>query len=157
MSFITRKHLSRRAVLKGMGATVALPFLDSMVPVVRLRAFGATAGQADQTRVPSRLVCIEMVHGAAGSSPWGVTQNLWAPAATGRDFDLTPTSLRPLEPFRNHLTVISNTDVPSADPARHAGGIEFVLVANFSLVSGPFAFQPSLTPQTFGTTPPLMV
>ena len=76
--FLTKKHLSRRAVLKGMGATIALPFLDAMVPAVRLRAFGASARQARQ---PSRLVCIEMVHGAAGSSPWGLTQNLWAPAA----------------------------------------------------------------------------
>ena len=68
-----------------------------------------------------------MVHGAAGSAPWGVAQNLWAPAATGRDFDLTPTSLRPLESFRDHLTIISNTDIPSADPteAREIGGDHF--------------------------------
>ena len=111
------KYHSRRAVLKGMGATVALPFLEA-----HLRAFGASARQA-----PTRLVCIEMVHGAAGSSPWGLTQNLWAPAATGRNFDLAPTSLRPLEPFRNHITIISNTDIPSADPteAREIGGDHF--------------------------------
>mgnify|MGYP001576782961 CR=1 FL=1 len=127
--FLTKKHLSRRAVLKGMGATIALPFLDA-----HLRAFGASARQA-----PARLVCIEMVHGAAGSSPWGLSQNLWAPAAEGRDFDLTPTSLRPLEPFRQHLTIISNTDVPSADPteAREIGGDHFRSSATYLTQSYP--------------------
>lgn len=127
--FLTKKHLSRRAVLKGMGATIALPFLDA-----HLRAFGASAGQA-----PTRLIGIEMVHGAAGSSPWGLTQNLWAPAAVGRDFDLTPTSLLPLEPFRQHLTIISNTDVPSADPteAREIGGDHFRSSATYLTQSYP--------------------
>ena len=50
----------------------------------------------------TRLVCVEMVHGSAGSSAIGVKKNLWAPAAVGRDFDLAPTSLRSLEPFRDH-------------------------------------------------------
>ena len=115
--------------MKGMGATIALPFLDA-----HLRAFGASARQA-----PARLVCIEMVHGAAGSSPWGLSQNLWAPAAEGRDFDLTPTSLRPLEPFRQHLTIISNTDVPSADPteAREIGGDHFRSSATYLTQSYP--------------------
>jgi hypothetical protein len=73
---------------------------------------------------PIRLICIEQVHGAAGSSPFGIQNNLWAPALTGRNFDLAPTSLKPLEAFRDHLTIISNTDVPSADPteAREIGG-----------------------------------
>jgi hypothetical protein len=122
--FITGRALPRRAVLKGMGATVALPFLEAMAPGVRLRAFGAPARQ---TRPPLKLVCIEQVHGAAGSSPFGQQQNLWSPAATGRDFDLAPTSLKPLEAFRDHLTIISNTDVPSAEPteAREIGGDHF--------------------------------
>lgn len=112
--FLTRTHLSRRAVLKGVGATIALPFLDAHV-----RAFGASAAPA-----PIKLICIEQVHGAAGSSAYGLQHHLWAPAAAGRDFDLAPTSLRSLEPFRDHLTIISNTDVPSADPteAREIGG-----------------------------------
>jgi hypothetical protein len=116
--------LSRREVLRGMGATVALPFLEAMEPSVRLRAFGASARQ---TRRPLRLVCIEQVHGAAGSSNYGAHQNLWAPATTGRDFDLSPTSLKPLEPWREHITIVSNCDVPSADPteAREIGGDHF--------------------------------
>jgi hypothetical protein len=106
------KSLSRRSVLRGIGATVALPFLDAMV--------SARAA----TRRKIRLVCVEMVHGAAGSAPIGVKKNLWAPADVGRDFDLTPTSLRSLEPFREHLTIVSNTDVDPAEPftANEIGG-----------------------------------
>jgi hypothetical protein len=109
--------LSRRSVLKGFGATVALPFLEAMVPVRR-----ASGAPADRQKI--RLVCIEMVHGSAGSSAIGVKKNLWAPAAVGRDFDLSPTSLRSLQPFRDHLTIISNTDVDPANPftAREIGG-----------------------------------
>ncbi len=120
--FLTGKTLPRRAVLRGIGATIALPFLDAMIPSVRLRASGASARQA-----PIRLVCIEQVHGAAGSSIYGAQQNLWAPAATGRAFDLSTSSLKPLDPWREHITIVSNTDVPSADPteAREIGGDHF--------------------------------
>lgn len=113
--FLTKAHLSRRAVLKGLGATIALPWLDAMSP-----AFA----RASATKAPTRLVCMEMVHGAAGSSKYGVERNLWSPAAIGRDFDLSPTSLRSLTPFQDYLTIISNTDIPSADPteAREIGG-----------------------------------
>ena len=108
MEFITGTHMGRRTFLRGMGATVALPFLDAMVPAGRLR-------RAQTLDAAPRLVAIEQVHGAAGSNEWGATQNLWAPAAVGRDFDLTPGSLFPLEPWREHLTIISNTDVRMAE------------------------------------------
>ena len=108
MDFITGKHLERRTFIRGMGASLALPFLDAMVPAGRLRAAAADA-------VPTRLVAIEMVHGAAGSSEWGATQNLWSPAAVGRNFDLTPSALQPLESWREHLTIVSNTDVRMAE------------------------------------------
>ena len=52
-----------------------------------------TAAAGDLTR----LVCIEMVHGAAGSNALGAKRNLWVPAKEGNDFDLTPSSLSPLE------------------------------------------------------------
>jgi len=103
------KALSRRAALRSLGATVALPFLEAMVPA-RLRA-------APLAKRPVRLVCVEMVHGSAGSSAIGVQKNLWAPAAVGRDFDLAPTSLRTLEPFREYLTIVSNTVCENADPS----------------------------------------
>ncbi len=104
--FVTNKHLDRRAVLRGLGASVALPFLSAMVPVRK-----AHAAPVD----PTRLVCIEMVHGAAGSNKIGRELNLWSPAATGRAFDLTPSSLSPLEPWRNDITIVSHTDVANAE------------------------------------------
>jgi hypothetical protein len=109
--YITKKHLSRRTVLHGMGVTLGVPLLDAMVPAGRLWAGTSAAEAANRTR----LVCIEQVHGAAGCNKWGASQYLWAPEMEGRDFDLSPGSLNPLEPFRDHLTIISNTDSKMAE------------------------------------------
>src|SRR5262245_43471955 len=103
--FTMRSHLSRRTMLKGLGATVALPMLDAMMP----------AGAAAQARRPVRLIAMEMVHGAAGSTAYGIKQNMWSPAAVGSAFDLGPTSLKSLEPYRDYLTIVSNTDVRNAE------------------------------------------
>ena len=111
MEFLSGRRLPRRTFLRGMGASVALPFLDAMVPAGRLRA---SAGSVDESD-PTRMVAIELVHGAAGSNDWGASQNLWAPADVGRNFDLTPSSLLPLDPWREYLTIISNTDVRMAE------------------------------------------
>ncbi len=111
MAFISGKRVPRRTMLRGMGVALSLPFLDAMVPARGLWSNAAAAATLGRTR----LVCIEMVHGSAGASEWGATQNLWSPAATGSGFDLSPTSLSPLEPFRKHLTIISNTDVRPAE------------------------------------------
>ena len=80
--------MSRRAALKGLGATIALPFLDAMTP-----AGVAYARTADRKL---RLIAIEMVHGAAGSTTYGARMNMWAPAATGSAFDLAPTAMASL-------------------------------------------------------------
>ena len=109
--YITKKHLSRRTVLHGMGVTLGVPLLDAMFPAGRLWAGTSAAGAANRTR----LVCIEQVHGAAGCNKWGASQNLWAPEMEGSEFDLSPSSLQPLEPFRDHLTIISNTDSKMAE------------------------------------------
>jgi hypothetical protein len=110
MAFITGKHIPRRTFLQSVGATtLALPFLEAMVPAGRLAAKALAATER------TRLVCIEMVHGAAGCNAWGASQNLWSPAAAGRDFDLAAGALAPLEPFRNYLTIVSNTDVRMAE------------------------------------------
>ena len=61
---------------------------------------------------PERLIAIEMVHGAAGSTAYGIKKNMWAPAATGSRFDLIADQPRSLEPYRDYLTIVSNTDVP---------------------------------------------
>jgi hypothetical protein len=116
--YLTQKQLSRRAVLKGVGVTMALPFLEAMVPA-------RASAQAARGKV--RLAAIEMVHGSAGSTAFGIKQNMWAPAQTGRAFDLSPSSLAPLEPFRDHITIISNTDVRNAEAftAPEIGGDHF--------------------------------
>jgi hypothetical protein len=106
--YLSQKHISRRAVLKSVGATVALPFLEAMVPARTALAKTAAAGK-------TRLAAIEMVHGAAGSTQIGLAKNLWSPAAVGREFDLSPGSLAPLQPLRDYLTIVSNTDVRMAE------------------------------------------
>jgi len=150
-------RLSRRSALKGIGATIALPLLDAMLPV-----HGASAAQRRL-----RLVCIEMVHGAAGSSAIGIRKNLWSPAKTGRDFDLGPTSLRSLEPFRDHLTIVSNADVDPAEPftAREIGGDHFRSSAVFLTQAHPKQTQggdveagtslDQIYAQRFGTDTPI--
>ena len=133
MDFITGKHISRRTVLRGLGVTVALPFLDSMIPAGRL-----LARTRRQTADPTRFVGIEMVHGAAGSNELGASLNLWAPAE-GRNFDLTPSALQPLEPFRDYLTIISNTDVQGAEATtpKEIGGDHFRSSATFLTQAHP--------------------
>ena len=110
MGFITGKHLSRRAFIGRMGAGVALPFLSAMVPAGRTWAASSEA-------TPTRLVCIEESMGCAGGSDWGDARYLFAPKGTGRDFTLAADSqLKPLEAYRDYLTIVSNTDCHMADP-----------------------------------------
>ncbi len=113
MNILTGAHLSRRTFLRGTGAAVALPFLDAMVPAGRAWAEpGKAAGF-------TRLVCIEESMGVAGSSDWGDGRHLFAPASVGRGFELVADSqLKPLEPFREYMTIVSNTDCRSAEPSR---------------------------------------
>jgi hypothetical protein len=106
MAFLTSRHLPRRTVLKGLGVGLTLPMLDAMIPAAR--AQGVPAKKL-------RLVAIEMVHGAAGSTAFGQTKNLWSPAEVGTAFDLSPTALSPLEPFRRDITIVSHTDVRNAE------------------------------------------
>ena len=133
MDFITGKKIERRTFLKGVGATVSLPFLDAMVPAGRHSA--EAMAEIDQTR----FVGIELVHGCAGSNEWGASQNLWAPADVGGNFDLSPSSLSPLDPWREYLTIISNTDVRMAEAFQpnEIGGDHFRSSAVFLTQSHP--------------------
>lgn len=108
--FITKKHLSRRTFLRGAGATIALPLLESMIPAqTPLRKTAAAAR--------SRLACIEMVHGSAGSTQEGMDKHYWMPEKEGADFDFTMI-LKPLEPFRDYITVVTQTDMRPAEAHR---------------------------------------
>jgi hypothetical protein len=111
MRILTGKHIPRRTFLRGAGATVALPFLEAMLPARRAFASMPVGASLERTR----LVAIEMVHGSAGATKWGATQNFWSPAAEGREFDLTPTAMSSLEPFRKYLTIVTDTDVEGAE------------------------------------------
>ena len=136
MPFVTGTHLPRRTILRGMGVTVALPFLDAFVPAGRRWSRVAAAQSLDD---PTRLVCIENVHGAAGSTTYGASKHLWSPAEVGRNFDLTPSALSPLEPFRDLLTIISDTDVAPAEAVTppEIGGDHFRSSATFLTQSHP--------------------
>ncbi len=109
MNYITQKQLPRRTFLRAAGATMALPFLDAMVPAGRGTAAAATPD-------PTRLICIEEVHGLAGCNNWGATKFLYAPETTGRDFTLVPDNpLSTLDKFRDAMTIVSNTDARNAE------------------------------------------
>ncbi|MCI0432847.1 MAG: DUF1552 domain-containing protein [Gemmatimonadetes bacterium] len=135
MQILGTKAIHRRTFLRGAGGAIALPFLDAMIPAGRSWRTVAAAAGMDRPR----LVCIEMVHGAAGCNAWGATQNLWSPAGTGREFDLSASALSPLTPYRDYLTIISNTDVRMAEAFAPAeiGGDHFRSSAVFLTQSHP--------------------
>jgi hypothetical protein len=93
--FLARRRLSRRAVLRGAGATIALPLLSSMVP----------AGTARGATPRARFACIYIPHGAVMSR--------FTPAGDGPELELSPI-LRSLEPFRERLNVVSDLTLPLA-------------------------------------------
>jgi len=103
---VVKKALSRRTVLRGMGATVALPLLDAMVPAL-------TA----QVKTPANGVRrLGVVY-----HPNGVIYENWLPKGTGRDFELSRT-LAPLEPYRDQLIVITNLASQQAEALGDGGG-----------------------------------
>ncbi len=132
MDIITGKYIPRRTFLRGAGAAVALPMLDAMVPAGRL---WGSIRPAD----PTRLIAIEMVHGAAGSTAYGASRGYWSPLQTGRDFDLGAGALASLEPFRDRLTIISDTDIAAAEARipKEIGGDHFRSSATFLTHSHP--------------------
>ncbi len=98
---ITKKSISRRTMLRGMGASVALPLLDAMVPAM-------TALAQSAARPVTRFGAVYV--------PNGVIPGRWFPTAEGAGFEFTPT-LKPLEPFREQLLVLSGLDsVPPPPP-----------------------------------------
>ena len=97
--FITKKHLPRRTFLRGMGVTLALPLLDSMIPARTLLAQTAA-------RPLPRLGFVYVPHGAV--------MDKWTPATEGAGFEFTPI-LKPLEPFRDQLNVVTGLGHAAAD------------------------------------------
>jgi len=103
---VRKLHLSRRTVLKGVGAALALPFLDAMVPALTAQARTAAAAR-------KRLACIYIPH--------GVILDQWTPETSGADFEFK-TILKPLEPFRQQVTLVTNLLRPERGfDTNHAG------------------------------------
>src|SRR5215831_7168713 len=104
---ITKMSLSRRTVLRGLGASLALPLLDSMVPA--LSAIRATAA------APTRRLGVVYV-------PNGIFMNRWTPGAEGTAFEMTPT-LEPLAPFRDRMVILTGLSNKQGDalPGEGAG------------------------------------
>ncbi|MEP6962209.1 MAG: DUF1552 domain-containing protein [Acidobacteriota bacterium] len=104
MSFITKKSLSRRTVLRGMGTAIALPLLDAMVP-----AYAPAA-----TTAPVRRFGV-VYH------PNGVIYEQWLPTGTGVKYELSPT-LKGLEAFKDKLIVVTGLSSDQAEPIGDGGG-----------------------------------
>ena len=90
--FVTKRALSRRTILRGMGTTLALPFLDSMLPAVSALA-------QSPANPPQRFGAVYF--------PNGAPMNYWMPKTTNGDLEITPI-LKPLAPYRDQMTVVGN-------------------------------------------------
>jgi hypothetical protein len=101
--FITKKHLSRRTLLKGAGVSLALPLLDAMVPA-------ATALSQTAATKKLRMGFFYIPHGAImGNTSHGPAMDKWTPSGSGADFKLSPI-MKSLEPYKNYVISIGNLE-----------------------------------------------
>jgi hypothetical protein len=128
MSFITKKFMPRRTFLRGVGATLALPLLDSMVPA-------ATSLAKTAAKPVRRLGFVFM--------PMGCDQSRWTPP--GDKLDQLSPILSSLAPVREHVTAISNLELQNAYPGSHA-------TSNSSFLSAAKAKLTESTDYYLGTT-----
>jgi hypothetical protein len=105
--FITKKHIPRRALLKGAGAAIALTLLDAMIPA-------RTALAATAAAVKPRVGFVYVPHGAV--------EKFWVPKTTGKAFELSPI-LKPMEGLRDYVTVITNIRNKSGERQNPPHGI----------------------------------
>ena len=99
--FISRKHLSRRTLLRGAGTAIALPLLDAMIP--------AGTALAQTAAAPSpKLGFFYFPHGAI--------MDKWTPSTTGSDFEMPPI-LKPLAAYKDQMTIVSNLRNKAAEGA----------------------------------------
>src|SRR6188472_152691 len=107
--YVFKKHVSRRSVLKGVGATIALPLLDAMNPAAT--AWAQTAAGT----TPKRFAFVGFPHGAV--------MDRWSPPQTGTNFEMSPI-LQPLEPLREHMTIVSRLRNKTGETPEPHGYIE---------------------------------
>src|SRR4029453_2101218 len=122
--FLTKKHLSRRTLLKGAGVSLALPLLDAMIPA-------ATALSQTAAARKLRAGFFYIPHGAImGNTSHGPEMDKWTPAGTGAEFKLTPI-MKSLEPYKKLVISIGNLEnkamvggVHSRAPATWLSGVK---------------------------------
>src|SRR4249919_1274566 len=101
--FVTKRHLSRRAVLRGAGVTLALPLLDAMIPA-------ATALAQTAATPKMRMGFFYIPHGAImGNTVHGPEMDRWTPSGAGADFKLSPI-LASLEPYKKYVSSFGNLE-----------------------------------------------
>ena len=122
--YLTKKHLSRRTVLKGLGVSVGLPLLDAMIPAATALAQTAAAPKL-------RAGFFYIPHGAIlWNTPHGPDMDNWTPSGAGADFKLSPI-LEPLEDYKHVVTSFANLEnkasadsVHNYNPATWLSGIK---------------------------------
>jgi hypothetical protein len=122
LNFLTKKHLSRRTVLRGAGASLALPLLDAMIPA------GVALAQTAATPKPRFVGCFV---------PHGMAPGYWVPDKEGPLEATLPFNWKPLEPFRDHAVILSGLHSRSAEPPPGATGADHWVAAAFMCASKP--------------------
>ncbi len=120
--FITKKHISRRTILRGSGAVLALPLLDAMIPA------GTALAQTAAKPKPRFVGCF-VPHGAA--------PGYWVPEKEGALESTLPFNWKPLEPFRDHTVILSGLHSRSAEPPPGATGADHWVAAAFMAAVKP--------------------
>jgi len=120
--FITKKHISRRTVLRGAGATLALPLLDAMIPA------STALAQTAATPKPRFVGCFV---------PHGMAPGYWVPATEGPLDAVLPFNWKPLEPFRASTVIMSGLHSRSAEPPPGATGADHWVAAAFLCANKP--------------------
>ena len=120
--FITKKHISRRTVLRGAGAALALPFLDAMVPAATALAQTAASPK------PRFVGCFV---------PHGMAPGYWVPSTEGPLASQLPFNFKPLEPFRDRTVILSGLHSRSAEPPPGVTGADHWVAAAFLCANKP--------------------
>jgi Protein of unknown function (DUF1552) len=122
MNFITKKHISRRTVLRGTGVTLALPLLEAMIPASTAQA------QTAATPKPRFVGCFV---------PHGMAPGYWVPNTEGPLDAVLPFNFKPLEPFRDRTVIMSGLHSRSAEPPPGATGADHWVAAAFLCADKP--------------------
>ena len=120
--FLTKKHISRRTVLRGAGYALSLPFLDAMVPAATALA------QTAATPKPRFVGCFV---------PHGMAPGYWVPKEEGPLVGELPYNWTPLEPFRNQTVILSGLHSRSAEPPPGVTGADHWVAAAFMTAIKP--------------------